>query len=80
MRQHAVADQDAEAAGIEKGLMHAGNAVDHAGEANRVVGPAPALAGQRKPGRDGAVDVGELVGLDVAVGDAGAREHAEVVR
>ena len=80
MRQLSVADQDAEAAVVEKGLVHAGNAVDDAGKADRVVRPAPLLAGERKAGRDGAVDIGEFVGLDVAVRPAGADESAEIGR
>ncbi len=79
MRQHAVASQDAEPSGIEEGLVHAGNAVDHAGKAERIVRPPPLLAGEREPGRDRAVDVGELIGLDIAIGPPGAGEDAELV-
>src|ERR1035437_3063564 len=35
--QHAVADEDAQATGIEKRLVHAGNAVYDTGDAERVV-------------------------------------------
>src|SRR5580704_10805210 len=79
MRQHAVADQDAEPPGVEEGLVYAGNAVDHTGEAEGVVGSAPLFAGERQSGRDRAVDVGELIGLDTSVGDTGAGEDAELV-
>jgi hypothetical protein len=41
MRQHAVADEDAQASGIEKRLVDAGDAVDDAGYADGVVRPAP---------------------------------------
>ena len=61
-------------------LVDFGDAVDHAGEAERIVGAAPLLAGERKSRRDGAIDVGEVVRFDVAIGEAGAREHAEFVR
>src|SRR3984893_7832133 len=79
VRQTTIADQDAEAAGVEECLMLAGNPVDHAGEPERVIRPAPALAVERQPGRDGPVDIGELVGLDAAVRDAGAGKEAEAL-
>ena len=41
MRQHAVAYQNAQTSIIEELLMHFGNAVDHTGNADRVVRPAP---------------------------------------
>ena len=47
MRQHAVADQDAEPAVVEELLVHFGNTVDDAGEPERVVRPAPLLAFER---------------------------------
>src|SRR5579871_2825174 len=78
MRQHAIADQDAEAAGIEERLMHAGDVVDHAGKADGVVGPAPLLALERQSRRQRAVDVGKIPRLDAAVGPAGASKHAEL--
>ena len=78
MRQHAVADQDAKPSGVEEGLVHAGNAVDHAGEAEGVVGPAPRFAGERQSSRYRAVDVGELIGFDIAVGGTGSGENAEL--
>ena len=64
-------------AGVEKRRVHAGNAVDDAGDADGVVRPAPLLAVDRDACRDGAVDVGEIPRLDIAVGPAGAREHAD---
>src|SRR5262249_33102113 len=44
-----------------------------------VVRPAPSLAVERRPGRYGAVDVGEVPRLDITVGPAGAGEHAQSV-
>ncbi len=46
MRKPAISDEDAKATGIEKGLMRARNAVDHAGKGHSVVWPAPPGAGQ----------------------------------
>src|SRR5713226_8601450 len=80
MRQLAVADQDAEPAGIEVSLMHTRNAVDNASDPESVVGPAPPLPGNRGPDRRGAIDVGELVRFAIAVRKAGAREYADAVR
>ena len=68
--------EDAQAAGVKKGHVDAGDAVDDAGDANGVVRPAPSFAGDRDAARNGAVDVGEILGLDVAVGPAGAGEDA----
>src|SRR5581483_12451772 len=79
VRQLAVADQDTEAAGVEKRLMNIGDAVVDAGNAPDVVVAPPQLAGDRKPRRHRAVDVGELVRLLVAVGPAGAGKEAEIV-
>src|SRR5262249_23276867 len=79
MRQPAVADQDAEPAGIEVGLMRARNSVDSTGDRERVVGPAPPLPRNRRPDRHRAVDVGELVRFEIAVRKAGAREYADAV-
>ena len=61
--QLAVADQESEATGIEIGLVHGGDAVDHAGNAEGVVIAAPLLGRYRETGGDGAVDVGEFIGL-----------------
>ncbi len=46
MRKLAISDEDDKATGIEKGLMRARNAVDHAGKGHSVVWPAPPGAGQ----------------------------------
>ena len=46
MRKLAISDEDDKATGIEKGLMRARNAVDHAGKGRSVVWPAPPGAGQ----------------------------------
>src|SRR3974390_1970993 len=59
MRQLAVADQDAKSAGIEESLMHAGDAVDDAGDANGVIVPSPLPPGNRESSRQGPVDVCE---------------------
>jgi Carbohydrate-selective porin, OprB family/Recombination endonuclease VII len=48
--QLAVADENAETAGIEKGLMLSGDSVDDAGQSERVVRPTPALAVERQAG------------------------------
>ena len=40
-------------------------------------GPPPILTGNRNAAGNGAVDVGEIPWLDVAVGPAGAGEHAD---
>src|SRR5665213_1442760 len=64
MRQSSVSDQDAEAPGGEILLELARDAVDDAGHGHGVVRPAPALAAQRHPDGQGAVDIGELVGFD----------------
>src|ERR1700728_112670 len=79
VRKYAVADEDAEAAGVEERLVDAGNAVDDAGDPDRVVRPAPLLAGDRHPSRYGAVDVGEIPRLDIAVRPSRAHEHADRV-
>src|SRR4029077_10221366 len=71
---------DAQAAGVEKRLVHAGDVVDHAGDANGVVRPAPVLAVDRDAAGDRPVDVGEVPRLDIAVGPAGAGEHRDRVR
>src|SRR5580692_7576210 len=78
MRKHSVADQDAEAAVIQKRLVDAGNSVDDAGEPNGVVRSAPGFAIQGEAGRDAAVDIGEFERFDVAVGPTGADEGAEI--
>ncbi len=80
MRQLPVTDKNTQSSRIQEGLVHAGDCVDDAGNTNRVVGPAPFLAIDRNAAGDGAVDIGELVRLDVAVGPAGAQERAKVRR
>jgi hypothetical protein len=44
MRQHAVAENDAHASGVEIRRVGAGNYVDYTGDANRIVRPAPQFA------------------------------------
>ena len=78
MRQHAVADQNAEPASIEKRLVHVGNAVDDAGEAEDVVIPPPLLARYRQAGCDSAVDVGEFIGFFVAIRETGAGKETDI--
>src|ERR1700686_55418 len=46
-RQLSVADEDAQASGVEKRLVDTSYVVDDAGDPDRVVGPAPLLAGDR---------------------------------
>ena len=74
----AVADEDAEAAEVEEFLVDAFDAVDHAGDADPVVGPAPLRAGDRYAHLHRCVDVGEVPRLDSAVGPPCAHEDAEV--
>jgi len=74
----AVADQNAEAARVQIGFVLTRNAVDDAGQAKGIVGASPALAGDGHSRRNRPIDVGELVGLDVATRHAGAREHADI--
>src|ERR1035437_2294055 len=76
--QHAVADEDAQATGIEKRLVHAGNAVYDTGDAERVVIPPPPLARDRKARGDGAVDIGEFVGLFAAIRHPGADKQTDI--
>ena len=78
MRHMPVSDQDAEPAVVEKCLVDSGNAIDDAGNGQRVVRPSPLLACQSQAGRDGAIDVGEFIRLDVAVCHAGTHEYAQV--
>jgi len=77
MRQLPIADQDAGAAGVEIGLVYAGNAVDDAADADGVAGPAPLLAIDGYAAGRGAVGIGEVPGLDGAISPAAARKHAE---
>ena len=78
MRQHAVADQNAEPALVEKLLVDFGDTVDDAGQSECVVGSAPLFAGELQAGSSGAVDIGEGIRLDVTIGEACARKHAEL--
>src|SRR5262249_17776733 len=58
--QLSVADEDAQAASIEKRLVHAADAVDDTGDSNGIVRPAPVLAVDRDAARDRSVDVGKV--------------------
>src|SRR5271156_3231326 len=78
MGQLSVADEEAEASRIEIRFVYAGDAIDDAGEAERIARAAPCFTREREPGRHCPVDVGEFVGFDIAVGPACASEHAEV--
>src|SRR5882724_10491486 len=75
IRQLSVADENSKAAGIEKRLVLLGNAVDDAGETKRIVVASPFLSGNRETSDDGPVDVGEFVGLFIAIRDSGAGEE-----
>ena len=77
IRQLSVADEETQAPGVEIGFVDWGNAVDDAGHTNRVVRPAPLFAIDRDAHLHGAVDVGKIPWLDVAVGPTGAREQAD---
>src|SRR6516225_3438240 len=70
--QLSVADQDPQPAGVEKRLVDARDVVDDAGYADRIVRPAPLLAGDRDTTRYRSIDIGEVPWLDIAVGPAGA--------
>src|ERR1700738_4792844 len=54
--QLAVANQDSQSAGVEKRLMHVGNAVDDTGGAECIVIPPPLLSGNREARGDRAVE------------------------
>jgi len=69
-----VADEDAQAAGVEIRPMNAADVVYDTGDSDGIVRPAPVLAVDRDAARDRPVDVGEVPRLDVAVGPAGAGE------
>ena len=79
MGQAAVAHQDAHAASGEIGFVLLGDAVDHQRQGDRVVLAPPAGAADFTSRRHGLVDVGVLVGLVLALIQAGAQEEAEVV-
>src|SRR6202048_131662 len=78
--QVAVADEDSQASVVEKLLMDAGDTVDRSGNSDVVILPPPKLPGQRDAYGGRAVDIGEIPRLNVAVGPAGAGEHANVLR
>src|SRR5919204_4839127 len=80
IRQLSVADEDAQAAGVQKRLVNAADAVDNTGDTDGIVRPAPVLAIDRNAARDRPVDIGKVPRLDVAVGPAGAGEYADRVR
>ena len=77
MRQRAVADQDAQAAGLRNAACTPEMPLTTPAIAEGIVRPAPLLAADRDARRYGAIDVGEIPRLDIAVGPAGAREHAD---
>ena len=80
MRQFPVPDDDAEAAVIEKGLMHARDAVDDFGDPPSVLRSAPLFARNRKTGSNRSINIGEFERFDVAVRQPGAREETKVRR
>lgn len=79
MRQLSVADEDADAAGIQIALMRLRDAVDDASKADPIVGSPPGLASKRAAYSQGAVDIGKVIRFDRAVADPGACEQAERV-
>src|SRR5262249_23939911 len=79
-RQLSIADEDAQAAGVEKLLVNAADAVDDTGDTNSIVRPAPVLAVDRDAARHRSVDVGKVPRLDVGVGPGGAAAGPERVR
>src|SRR4029079_3593860 len=78
--QDAVADDNAEATGIEESLMRVADLVDNAGKANGVVGPPPRLSCLSYAKHHGTIGVGDLVVLNVGVCDPGASEDSEIGR
>src|SRR5262249_7674612 len=80
VRQNAVADQDAKTTSIEEGLVHPRNPVDDSGKSEGVVRLSPSLASKGKSSRNAVVDIGVIIGLDIAIGHAGAGEDAEIIR
>jgi hypothetical protein len=78
--QLVIADKDSQAAGVEKLLVDAGDAVDRGGNAESVIRPPPWLAGERNPSGYGAVNVSKIPRLHAAVGPARTREHANILR
>ena len=58
--------------------IYLGDAVDHSGNAEGVVVATPLLSRYRETGGDSAVDVGEFIGLDIAIGEAGTGEKADI--
>src|ERR1700675_999893 len=76
--QLAIANQDAESAGIEKCLVHAGDAVDYAGNSEGVVIAAPLLSRHRQAGGNAAVDVGEFIGFFTAIRNSGADKQTDI--
>ena len=78
MRQLTVADQNAKTAGGEIILVGLVETIDDAGDAYRIVGTSPALAGKRQADLRRAVDVGEIPGLEASVRPSGADEYAEL--
>jgi hypothetical protein len=80
MRQLSIANEDAQTPGVEKRLEVVGNAVDDAGEPERIVRSAPWFAVYRDTYLRRAVDVGVIPRLEVAVVPAGAGEHPQSFR
>src|SRR5271167_1568395 len=78
VRQAAIADENAQAAGVQISFARAGYAIVDGGQSNGIVAPMPARALQRKPRGQGTVNVRKLVGLDIAAGLAGANERAQI--
>src|SRR6516225_5783630 len=80
MRQLSIANENSEPAGIEKGLMHADDAVDGAGDAEGVVVAAPYSSRHQETSRRGPIDVGEVERLLVPIGVTGPREETDIGR
>src|ERR1700674_713494 len=80
MRQSAVADQNAQSAGIQIALARLGYAVVDGCQAQGIAGAMPARSLQRQARGEGAIDVGEFIRFDVAGGFAGANEYPQLRR
>jgi hypothetical protein len=57
-----------------------GNTIDNPGGADGIIRPPPKLAGHRDTRRCGAVNIGVVSRLKIAVVPSGAREHAQILR
>src|SRR5262249_48261823 len=78
IRKPSVADEDAQAAGVEKRPVNVADVVDDTGHPDGIVRPAPVLAVDRGAARDCAVDVGKVPRrtCDASPAYSASRKHA----